>query len=127
MRRRWWGAAHPGPAHPRPDARPRGSSTRPPSCWTWPRRTAIGGAGQRPTWFARLFWRRWTDRRCAPLPPGRWSDSPPSVTEWGELDPRMLLAIDAEQHGDTDTAAAHYQRNLEISRQLGLRSYEAMA
>jgi predicted ATPase len=46
---------------------------------------------------------------------------------WGELGPRMLLAIDAEQHGDTDTAAAHYERNLEIARELGLRTYEAMA
>jgi predicted ATPase len=46
---------------------------------------------------------------------------------WGELDPRMMLAIDAEQHGDSDAAAAHYKRNLEISRELGLRSYEAMA
>jgi tetratricopeptide (TPR) repeat protein len=45
---------------------------------------------------------------------------------WDELDPRMQLAIDAEQHGDTDTAYQHYERCLHISRQPGLRAYEAM-
>jgi tetratricopeptide (TPR) repeat protein len=45
---------------------------------------------------------------------------------WGELNPRMQLALDAEQHGDTTVAAEHYERCLDIARDLGFASYEAM-
>jgi predicted ATPase len=45
---------------------------------------------------------------------------------WGELNPRMQLALDAEQRGDSATAADHYSRCLQIARELGISSYETV-
>ena len=45
---------------------------------------------------------------------------------WGELNPRMQLALDSEQHGDSAAAADHYSRCLQIARELALPSYETV-
>ena len=45
---------------------------------------------------------------------------------WGELNPRMQLALDSQKHGDTAAAADHYSRCLEIARELALPSYETV-
>jgi predicted ATPase len=45
---------------------------------------------------------------------------------WGELDPRMQLALEAEQRGDSGAAARHYSRCLQIARELAIPSYETV-
>jgi predicted ATPase len=45
---------------------------------------------------------------------------------WGELNPRMQLALDSQQRGDTAAAAGHYSRCLQIARELALPSYETV-
>jgi predicted ATPase len=45
---------------------------------------------------------------------------------WGELNPRLQLALDSQQHGDAATAVEHYGRCLQIARELALPSYETV-
>jgi tetratricopeptide (TPR) repeat protein len=45
---------------------------------------------------------------------------------FGESDARTLLAVDAEQRGDLDTAHLHYEQGLRISREFGIGSHEGM-